>query len=161
MRREAKAALFRETCGERGGRRRTRAAPRNPRGHGRRARGARRRAGGRRVAGRAAELRRVADAAAAAARKASLGATKRIVVEPVSVTAPRAGAANLDRLAGPEHAGRRQGVVDQATKAGVSEDAPELPRGRQPMHRLKLDEARAIVKEATSVIPETRRVLMS
>ena len=35
--------------------------------------------------------------------------------------------------------------MDQATKAGVSEDAPELLRGRQLMHRLKLDEARAIV----------------
>ena len=63
---------------------------------------------------------------------------------------------NLDRLARaakstPDGAER---VVDQATKAGVREDAPELLRGRQLMHLLKLDKARSIVAEATSVIPE-------
>mgnify|MGYP002033486887 CR=1 FL=1 len=107
---------------------------------------------------RAAELRRVADAALMEARKASLGATKRLVVEPVSVdrAARRQAIENLDRLARaakstPDGAER---VVDQATKAGVRDDAPELLRGRQLMHLLKLDEARAIVKEATSVIPE-------
>ena len=158
MRREAKAALFRETCGELRGRRPRGAAPRNPRDMAV-AREARAGAPKRQAVAerRAAELPRVADAAAAAARGV-LGATKRIVVEPVSVdrAARRQALANLDRLARaakstPDGAER---VVDQATKAGVSEDAPELLRGRQLMHRLKLDEARSIVAEATSVIPE-------
>ena len=160
MRRDAKAALFRETLGELRLATAMSARRRAIRADMAVAREARAGAPKRQAVAerRAAELRRVADAAAAAARKASLGATKRIVVEPVSVdrAARRQALANLDRLARaakstPDGAER---VVDQATKAGVSEDAPELLRGRQLMHRLKLDEARAIVKEATSVIPE-------
>ena len=160
MRRDAKAALFRETLGELRLATAMSARRRAIRADMAVAREARAGAPKRQAVAerRAAELRRVADAAAAAARKASLGATKRIVVEPVSVdrAARRQALANLDRLARaakstPDGAER---VVDQATKAGVSEDAPELLRGRQLMHRLKLDEARSIVAEATSVIPE-------
>ena len=161
MRRDAKAALFRETLGELRLATAMSARRRAIRADMAVAREARAGAPKRQAvaARRAAELRRVADAAAAAARKASLGATKRLVVAPtasVDRAARRQALANLDRLARaakstPDGAER---VVDQATKAGVREDAPELLRGRQLMHRLKLDEARSIVAEATSVIPE-------
>ena len=160
MRRDAKAALFRETLGELRLATAMSARRRAIRADMVVAREARAGAPKRQAVAerRAAELRRVADAALMEARKASLGATKRIVVEPVSVdrAARRQALANLDRLARaakstPDGAER---VVDQATKAGVREDAPELLRGRQLMHRLKLDEARSIVAEATSVIPE-------
>ena len=160
MRRDAKAALFRETLGELRLATAMSARRRAIRADMVVAREARAGAPKRQAVAerRAAELRRVADAALMEARKASLGATKRIVVEPVRVdrAARRQALANLDRLARaakstPDGAER---VVDQATKAGVREDAPELLRGRQLMHRLKLDEARSIVAEATSVIPE-------
>ena len=160
MRRDAKAALFRETLGELRLATAMSARRRAIRADMAVAREARAGAPKRQAVAerRAAELRRVADAALMEARKASLGATKRIVVEPVSVdrAARRQAIENLDRLARaakstPDGAER---VVDQATKAGVRDDAPELLRGRQLMHLLKLDEARAIVKEAASVIPE-------
>ena len=160
MRRDAKAALFRETLGELRLATAMSARRRAIRADMAVAREARAGAPKRQAVAerRAAELRRVADAALMEARKASLGATKRIVVEPVSVdrAARRQAIENLDRLARaakstPDGAER---VVDQATKAGVRDDAPELLRGRQLMHLLKLDEARAIVKEAASVVPE-------
>ena len=160
MRRDAKAALFRETLGELRLATAMSARRRAIRADMAVAREARAGAPKRQAVAerRAAELRRVADAALMEARKASLGATKRIVVEPVRVdrAARRQAIENLDRLARaakstPDGAER---VVDQATKAGVRDDAPELLRGRQLMHLLKLDEARSIVAEATSVIPE-------
>ena len=132
MRRDAKAALFRETLGElrlataMSARRRALPADMAV------AREARAGAPKRQAVAerRAAELRRVADAAAAAARKASLGATKRLVVAPtasVDRAARRQALANLDRLARaakstPDGAER---VVDQATKPA---DAPAQTR---------------------------------
>ena len=160
MRRDAKAALFRETLGELRLATAMSARRRAIRADMAVAREARAGAPKRQAVAerRAAELRRVADAALMEARKASLGATKRLVVEPVSVdrAARRQAIENLDRLAraAKSTSDGAERVVDQATRAGVRDDAPELLRGRQLMHRLKLDEARAIVTEAASVIPE-------